>query len=206
MASAQNLRARHPRLEVVGIAAEYRRGLEWLAANRQHRKLVAWLGSNVGNFDRDAAVTFLLSVRSAMTPRDRLLIGIDLRKDHDTLVAAYDDARGVTARFNRNLLARINAELGGQFDLDAFDHVARYDGESGRVSMHLVSRAPPTVAIDALDLEVDFAEGEEIHTEDSYKYSLEEVSALAEASGFRIAAQWLDASEGYSLSLFAPDP
>ncbi len=195
-----------PDLRVHAIQGEYACGIRWLNENKTGERLVAYLGSNLGNFDREAAVTFLLSVRSAMTPRDRLLIGIDLRKDHDALVAAYDDSQGVTARFNRNLLVRINAELGGHFDPDAFDHVARYDTDTGCVSMHLKSRAAQTVRIDALDLEVSFAAGEEIHTEDSYKYSLEEIATLAEDSGFRVDTQWLDTEERFSLSLFAPEP
>src|SRR5439155_19659947 len=155
-------------------------------------KLILWLGSNVGNLDRPEAARFLRRVRETMTERDRLLVGIDLRKERAVLEAAYDDARGVTARFNKNLLARVNRELGGRFDLDAFAHRARYLEDAGRVEMHLVSRRAQRVPVVALDLEVPFADGETIHTEDSYKYSFTEIDALAASAGFAVAARWTD--------------
>jgi L-histidine N-alpha-methyltransferase len=202
--AGRELVARYPGLEVRAIAAEYHEGLRRLGqAGQEGPRLVLWLGSNVGNLDRDEAARFLTRLRELSSPRDRLLIGIDLRKDARTLVAAYDDAQGVTARFNLNLLARINAELGGDFDPGAFRHRATYDDQAGRIQMHLVSLRPQRVTIRALGLVVDFAEGEAIHTEDSYKYSLAEIAALAGASGFRIDRQWLDSGRRFALSLLA---
>ena len=128
-----------------------------------------------------------------MGKQDHLLLGIDLRKDSRTLERAYDDESGVTARFNLNILARINRELGGSFDLDAFEHRARYHEQDGRVKIDLVSLRDQTAKIDALDLEVSFAAGEAIHTEDSFKYSVEEIDALAASVGMRADKHWLDA-------------
>jgi uncharacterized SAM-dependent methyltransferase len=139
-----------------------------------------------------------------MRETDRLLLGVDLRKDPHVLRAAYDDAAGVTGRFNKNILARINRELGGAFELDAFAHEARWDEEQGRVEMHLVSVRRQSVRIGALDLEVDFAAEESIHTESSYKYSHAEIARLAEAARLTIESQWIDTGERFCLSLLAP--
>jgi dimethylhistidine N-methyltransferase len=199
------LAARFPGLEFRGIAEEYEEGLRSLGRGRDRGpRLFLWLGSSIGNLDREQAWRFLEDVRRHFGARDRFLIGIDLRKDRGTLVSAYDDAKGVTARFNLNLLARINRELGGAFDLDAFRHVATYDDDLGRIQMHLASRCAQTVAIRALGASFRFDDGELIHTEDSYKYSLGEIEELGAASGFRVARQWLDAARWFSLSLFDP--
>jgi L-histidine Nalpha-methyltransferase len=139
-----------------------------------------------------------------MEAADRLLVGFDLRKDRAVLEPAYDDARGVTARFNKNLLARVNRELGGHFDLRRFAHRAIYAEDAGRIELHLVSRREQTVPIDALGLRLPFAAGEAIHTEDSYKYSLPEIQALAEAAGLEVERQWLDAGRRFCESLFRP--
>ena len=158
----------------------------------------------MGNFERDAAAGFLGAVRRSLQEPDRLLLGVDLRKDRAVLERAYDDAQGVTARFNKNLLARINRELGGRFDLDAFAHRARYQKTAGRVEMELVSLRDQEVAIQALSMVLKFAEGEAIHTENSIKYSEEEIQQLASRSGFRIEARWLDARNWFCLVLLAP--
>jgi dimethylhistidine N-methyltransferase len=191
-----------PTLEIIAVAAEYHEGLRHLRAETQRPKLVLWLGSNIGNFERPAAAAFLAQVRGTMTAADRLLVGIDLRKDRAVLEAAYDDAQGVTAAFNRNLLERINRELDGGFDLSQFRHVARYDKEAGRVEMYLVSACAHRVAIGQLGLEVDFAVGERVHTENSYKYSLAEIDAVARAAGLTSEQRWLDTEGRFSLSLF----
>jgi dimethylhistidine N-methyltransferase len=202
--SAQALLADYPALEVHAIAGEYQRGLRELRGESASTRLIAWLGSNIGNFDRAAAADFLADVRSALGPRDRLLVGIDLRKDRRTLERAYDDAAGVTARFTRNLLARINRELGGAFDLAGFAHEAVWHEREGRVELSLVSRRDQEIGIRALDAVVKFREGERIHTEDSFKYSAGEIAALASSAGLRIAACWLDAGRRFSLNLLAP--
>jgi len=202
--SAQALRRDYPLLEITAIAAEYAEGLRRLASGQDRPRLILWLGSNVGNFERPEAAAFLARVRAAMAPDDRLLIGVDLRKDPALLESAYDDAQGVTARFNRNLLARINRELGGSFDLAGFRHVARYDAAEGRVEMHLESVRPQLVTIAGIGLTVPFASGERIHTENSYKYSLAEIDDLARAAGLVVAHRWLDVAARFSANLLAP--
>jgi L-histidine Nalpha-methyltransferase len=202
--SAQKLLESYEGLKIRAIAGEYRNGLHHVRGEIKRPKLIAWLGSNVGNFPRDAAARFLEGVRHAMAPCDRLLLGVDLRKSRAVLERAYDDEAGVTARFNLNLLARINRELDADFDLDAFEHRARYDEGQGRVEISLVSRRDQSVEIGALGMRVDFAEGEPIHTEDSYKYSLEEIDALARAAGLHAVRHWLDAEGRFSLNLLAP--
>ena len=202
--SSQALLADYPALQVTAIAAEYRAGLRLLDHRRAQPKLVLWLGSNVGNFSRGSAGRFLTSVRAALAPDDRLLMGVDLRKERAVLEAAYDDAAGVTAAFNLNLLTRINRELGGHFDLDQFAHRARWLPRAGRVAIHIVSRRAQTVPIDALDRSIAFDEGETIFTESSYKYSIDEVRALARHAGFVVERCWLDGEQRFSLNLLAP--
>jgi L-histidine Nalpha-methyltransferase len=203
--SAHRLADRYPGLSVLAIAAEYQSGLARVA-QEPGAKLVLWLGSSVGNLDREAAATFLRQVRGTMAPADRLLLGVDLRKDKAVLERAYDDAKGVTARFNLNLLHRLNAELGADFAVERFGHLARYDEALGRIEMYLESRAEQEVHIRALGRSFRFAAKERIHTENSYKYSLAEVDALADRVGFTVASRWLDAQGRFSLSLLAPLP
>lgn len=204
-ASSRELLASYPELEVLGVAAEYGDGLCELRRRVAHApKLVLWLGSNVGNFERPEAAAFLAELRGGLDARDRLLLGVDLRKDKDVLERAYDDAAGVTAAFDLNLLARINRELGGGFDLATFRHRARYDEREGRVEMHLESLRDLRVPIAALGLELDFRAGETIHTENSYKYSLGEIDALAAAGGFEVESRWYDAERRFSLQTLRP--
>jgi L-histidine Nalpha-methyltransferase len=208
--SAWELLAAYPPLLVDAVVAEYQeglrhlRGLAGLNAGAGNPKLVLWLGSNVGNLTRADAAVFLRRVRETMSPHDRLLIGVDVRKDRAVLEPAYDDAQGVTARFNKNLLARINRELGGHFDPDAFTHRAVYHEPEGRIAMYLVSRHDQVVPVDALHLRVPFAAGEAIHTEDSYKYSHEEIRSLAAAAGYAVERQWYDAGHLFEETLMRP--
>jgi dimethylhistidine N-methyltransferase len=203
--SSRALLARYPRLEIHALAAEYAAGLAHLRKETDRPKLVLWLGSNVGNLGRADAFSFLDAARKTLAAGDRLLVGIDLRKDRATLERAYDDTQGVTARFNLNLLARINRELGGEFDLAAFRHRALYDEEWGRIEMYLDSRRRQQVCIAALGLVVPFEPGESIHTEYSYKYSPEEIERLANAARLRIERQWFDTARRFSLNLLAAD-
>ncbi len=191
-------------LEILAVAGEYTDGLEYLKQSTDQPRLILWLGSNIGNFERPDAAAFFHHVQDTMQEHDRFLVGIDLRKDRALLEAAYDDSRGVTARFNKNILKRVNAQLGGHFDLDRFRHLARYDEDLGRVEMHLVANSSHTIAIDALELQIEFAEGETIHTENSYKYSQQEIEELTARSSFHLARQWFDAKHKFSLNLFAP--
>jgi dimethylhistidine N-methyltransferase len=190
-------------LEVRAIATEYREGLRHVRAETERPKLIAWLGSSIGNLTRDEAAAFLRSVRGDMSPHDRVLLGIDLRKAPHELEAAYDDAAGVTSRFSLNLLHRLNRELGANFDVDAFRHSAVYHEDEGRVHIELVSQRAQRVRIRALDMEVEFAANEGIHTENAFKYSFEEIEKLAAAAGLRIDRGWTDPEERFSLTLLA---
>jgi len=204
-ASARGLLERYPGLEVCAIASEYHEGLRLLRAATEGPKLIAWLGSNVGNFDRSEAAGFLRRVRRALADDDRLLLGVDLRKPRDVLEAAYDDARGVTASFTLNLLVRINRELGGLFSPAAFAHRARWLEDEGRIEIHLVSRERQRVTIAALGLEVAFEKGEAIHVEDSFKYSPAEIDELLKDASLRCEERWLDAHGRFALVLCAPE-
>jgi L-histidine Nalpha-methyltransferase len=199
--SAVALLRQFPELDIVAVNGEYHDGLSHLRTESGRPKLILWLGSNIGNLDRTEAVVFLRQVRETLGITDRLLVGVDLRKDRAILEAAYDDAAGVTAAFNRNLLARINHQLDGNFDLNAFRHRAVYDADLGRIEMYLVSTCSQRVTIGRLGLEVAFAAGESIHTENSYKYSLAEMAAAAEAAGLHTERCWQDAEGRFSLHL-----
>lgn len=205
-ASAHALLEDHPGLAVEAICATYEDGVAALAPEEARARLVIWLGSSVGNFTREQAGAELRRLRAAMRPEDRFLLGVDLRKSRAVLELAYDDPRGVTARFNLNLLARIDRELGGHFAHARFGHVARYVEDEGRIEMYLESLAEQRVRIEGLDLEVRFARGERIHTENSYKYSAREIDALAERGGFVVLERWTDRAGRFCEALLAPRP
>ena len=181
----------------------YERGLHAVATVASaDPRLVLFLGSNIGNFDREGAASLLRAIRNTLRPGDQLLLGADLIKPADTLTLAYDDPLGVTAAFNKNLLLRINHELGGTFDLAAFDHQAIWNGPEQRVEMHLVSRKAQTVSIPAAGIDVAFAAGESIWTESSYKYTEAELARLARDVGFGIGDPWIEPSAKFALVLF----
>ena len=202
-ASARQLLADHPSLSIVAVEGDYARGLEAISSRDHGPRLILWLGSSIGNLGRDEAAHFLSELRNDLSPEDRLLVGIDLRKDRETLEKAYDDSEGVTARFNLNLLNRINRELGGSFDTELFEHRATWQEKPGRVKSDLVSLQAQTVKIVELDLVVEFDEGEAIHTEYSYKYSTDEIDSLAGEARLSRERTWLDAEGRFSVSLFA---
>ena len=181
-------------ISIVGFEREYLDGLLEVASYRKlgQRLFVLFLGSTIGNFDRDAGIKFLGSVRSILLPGDSLLLGTDLEKSSAQLLGAYDDELGVTAAFNLNLLARVNRELGANFDLREFAHLAKINYEVRSVEMHLQSKRRQWVSIPESDVEVEFAEGETIWTESSHKYSAQEVVETARNAGFRCEAQWID--------------
>lgn len=191
------------RVSVVGFEAEYLDGLHAVSARRApgQKLLVLFLGSTIGNFDRPAGEAFLARVREELVAGDRLLLSTDLVKPERVILRAYDDPVGVTAAFNRNLLARINRELGGDFDLDRWRHRAVWNGGERRVEMHLVSTAEQAVRVDASSLRVDFEAGESIWTESSHKYTAREVRALGERTGFHCEAQWIDLEWPFAQSL-----
>ena len=181
-------------VSILGFEREYLDGLLEVAAQRRpgQHLLVLFLGSTIGNFDRMAGLKFLNQVRRILQPGDSLLLGTDLEKPAVQLLAAYDDELGVTAAFNLNLLARINRELGGDFDLAHFEHVAKINHHTRSVEMHLRSRCRQTVNVAAAELSVEFMEGETIWTESSHKYSAQEVFRMARNAGFRCEVQWID--------------
>jgi dimethylhistidine N-methyltransferase len=201
--TAESLLEDYGALEVHAIAGEYQEGLRHVR-NETRPKMIAWLGSNVGNFERGNAGRFLRGIRDVLSESDRVLIGIDLRKDRERLERAYDDRGGVTARFNLNLLARINRELDGNFDLDRFAHRAEWQEHEGRVKLGLESLEAQEITIKGIDRVVRFERGELIHTEDSFKYSFAEIDDLADRSGLALSQRWLDNAGAYSLNLFRP--
>jgi L-histidine N-alpha-methyltransferase len=188
---------------IVGLEREYLDGLLEVAARRREsqRILVLFLGSTIGNFSHPADEHFLRGIRAILQPGDALLLGTDLEKPIPQLIDAYDDPLGVTAAFNLNLLARINRELEGDFDLSQFQHLARFNSETSSVEMHLRSLRRQTVAIRRSGLTTAFDEGETIWTENSHKYSLAEVSRMAGAAGFDAEGQWIDQEWPFAESL-----
>ena len=190
-------------VSIVGFERPYLDGL-LAAASRRHENehlLVLFLGSTIGNFDRDAGERFLAEVRRILYPGDALLLGTDLEKPLPQLVAAYDDATGVTAAFNLNLLARINRELDANFDLAGFRHEARYNSVERRIEMHLRSLRNQTVTLAQAGCTVSFERDETIWTESSHKYREVEIPAMAQRIGFRCDAQWLDSEWLFSENL-----
>ena len=178
-------------------------GLRNIAGRRApgERLLVLFTGSSIGNFEPEAAIHFVDSIRRRLAPGDGLLLGTDLVKPTAQLLDAYDDPTGVTAAFNLNLLGRINRELDGDFDLRQFAHVIRYHEEAQRIEMHLRSRVYQIVSIRKADLIVDFAAGETICTEACHKFYLEQVETMADAAGFRLQQQWVDEEWGFAENL-----
>jgi L-histidine N-alpha-methyltransferase len=154
--------------------------------------LLLFLGSTIGNFDRPVGIEFLSNIRRILRPGDVLCLGTDLEKPVEQLLSAYDDPTGVTAAFNRNMLSRINRELGGTFDLSQFAHRARWDPDQRRVEMHLESLTRQEVEIEAGHMTVQFERGETIWTESSHKFNCPEITRMAQDSGFRCDAQWTD--------------
>lgn len=191
----------HPRLRVTAVAAEYEVGLKELDRLAPGPRLLLWLGSTAGNLRRSEAAAFMARLAADMGPDDLLLVGLDLRKDRRVLEAAYDDAAGVTASFTLNLLERINRELGGRFDLQAFHHRATYLEDEGRVVIELVSTRSQQVSVESLGMVVHLEAGEAIHVEDSHKYSQEEIRDLARSAGLTLKRQWQDTSGRMTLNL-----
>jgi len=180
---------------------DYTKGVELDAPNFGERRLVLYIGSSIGNFEPEEADRLLRSMRGALTAGDSMLLGVDLVKDKATLLAAYDDAAGVTADFNLNLLTRLNRELGADFDLESFAHRAVWNASHSRIEMHLVSRKRQRVKIPSLDLKIDFGLGETIHTENSYKYRPGQAEALLAGTGFKPVSTWSDEEERFAVCL-----
>ncbi|MEO0324877.1 MAG: L-histidine N(alpha)-methyltransferase [Myxococcota bacterium] len=199
--SAKALLSDYPELSVHGLVADYDQPFLAALPEDEGGRLVAFLGSTIGNFTHDEGAAFLGRVASQMRGADFLLLGVDLVKDPEVLHAAYNDAQGLTAAFNRNVLDVVNRELEADFAPEAFDHVAFYDAETQQVEMHLEARRPMSVRLKALELDVDLDAGERIHTEISRKFTPESAERLLADAGLVLAEWWTDPQGYYALAL-----
>lgn len=200
--AAAHLRADYPWLRVTPLAADFAADLPIPTNDDRARTVVYFPGSTIGNFEPPEAERLLARFRRAAGKGGTIVVGVDLKKDPATLHAAYNDAQGVTAAFNRNLLARMNRELGATFDLDAFAHYAFYEPVRGRIEMHLVSLRRHEVMVSGRSFR--FAEGESIHTECSYKYDLPSAERLARASGLQMLDAWVDDQRRFAVLELRP--
>jgi L-histidine Nalpha-methyltransferase len=197
-------------LNIKGIASDYLEGIlkvrDFINSNQNvpNKKLILFLGSSIGNFEPNEAINFLRIIKNTMNIQDTLLIGFDLQKNIKTIEAAYNDRAGITAKFNLNLLTRINTELGGDFNVKDFEHLAYYNDNKSRMEMHLLSKSDQQVKIRSLSETFTFKQNETIHTENSYKYTLRQISVLADDSGFKLEKNFIDKKNWYDLALFSP--
>lgn len=196
----QRIRSELPQVSVHPLVLDYTQHSSSLA-KLSGRKLVLYIGSSIGNFEPMVASALLRRLRSSLAPGDSLLLGTDMRKPVNVLLRAYDDAAGVTAQFNLNVLARINREFDADFDLDHFAHCIVWNERDSRIEMHLESRADQFVDINALDISVRFVQGETIHTENSYKFTPSMIESLAGNSGFTIEHRWSDELNWFNVTL-----
>ncbi len=197
--AATRLRERFPGLEVITVTGDFNEAITLPAKLAGTRKLGFFPGSTIGNLGKDEAVGFLRTAQELLGENGALLIGVDLKKDASILVPAYDDSEGVTAAFNLNLLTRINRELDGTFDLAQFAHEAVYNPDAGRMEIYITSQADQEVSV--LGRRFVFAEGERIHTENSHKYAVADITAMAEAAGWTHARAWVDDDNLFSLNM-----
>lgn len=197
-------KAKFPSLKIAPHTGDYFKVLGSLKNGSSRRKVLMFLGSNIGNFLQEKALDFFRQLRGVMNPNDRLFIGFDMQKDPRVIVAAYDDAQGVTAAFNLNLLNRINRELGGDFDLSKFSHYAQYRPMECAARSFLISREKQTVNIAALNRSFDFEQWEAIFMEISQKYTRSMIEELAADSGFQIEADFFEEENFYTDSLWRP--
>lgn len=198
--AAECLVEEYPGLAVRGLVCDFEHDLERIPSGGGGR-LIAFLGGTIGNLYPSARREFLARLAALLGPDDRLLLGTDLVKEPTRLEAAYDDSSGVTAEFNKNVLAVLNRELGADFDLATFEHVARYDGEEARMDIRLRSLADQTVRVEDLDMDVAFAAGEEMRTEISSKFTQERLEAVYREAGLELTGWFTDAADDYALSL-----
>jgi dimethylhistidine N-methyltransferase len=205
LAVAESALARFRGLSVHPMVGRYPEDLGVLDAI-PGRRLLLFLGSNLGNYDPDAAAGLLRAVRARLRPGDSFLVGTDLRKESRVLLPAYDDAAGVTARFNKNVLVRLNRELGADFDPDGFRHVVRWNAAESRIELYLQSEREQQVGIRALGAVARFAEGERIHTESSYKLTRARLRGLFAGAGFRGERSWLDDRRWFAVHLLRVPP
>jgi L-histidine N-alpha-methyltransferase len=202
--TANRLLQEYSHLEIGAMHADFAGQPEVIQAFQLEKKAVAFLGSSLGNFTPEESVEFLQRTAAIMGPEDVFLLGIDLKKSPAILVPAYDDAQGVTAAFNLNVLHRINRELGSRFDPHSFEHLALYNDEQGCIEMRLRSRQAQRVPIVKIEQVVSFGKDETIHTESSYKYSVDEVRDLGSQANLVLRRTWFDARRYFLLALFRP--
>jgi L-histidine N-alpha-methyltransferase len=195
--------ADYPGLDVLAVVGDFEHHLELLP--RDGRRLVAFLGSTIGNFEPADRAEFLTALRATLAPGDSLLLGIDLVKETSRLIAAYDDSAGLTAAFNRNVLSVLNSQLNANFDLDGFDHVAVWNPAQERIEVGLRSTRAQIVRVAALDLDVSFATGEEMRTSISAKFRPERVQHELEQAGLQSKRWWTDPADDFALCLSVPD-
>jgi len=198
--AVRQLGRQFPQLRVNPIVADYTGGIEALQ-RISGRKLVLYIGSSIGNFEPDESVQMLRRIRRSMRAGDAMLLGTDMAKSPKIMLPAYDDAQGVTAAFNKNILARLNRELDADFDLDAFRHVALWSKRCSRMEMHLESVVRQRVFLPVLDMDMSFTAGERIHTENSYKYTTEMVETILRESGFTLEQSWQDRQKWFGVHL-----
>lgn len=204
--ACRRIEAELPGVDAMPVVADYTTG--WFEEDRaeHERQLLLWIGSSIGNFEPVAAVELLRRIQATMHTGDALLLGVDLAPSDEgkcvgELLAAYDDEAGVTGEFNKNLLVRLNRELGADFDLDAFAHWAEWNADASRIEMHLESLRKQRVRIEHLGQEFEFGAGERIHTENSYKYTVEGAAVLMERAGFPVEQRWTDSSGWFAVML-----
>jgi dimethylhistidine N-methyltransferase len=202
--TAQGLVTAYPQITVEALHAAVAAWPEAMQTLPIEQKAVAFFGSGLGNFTREESADFFRRLAAIFGPDDVFLLGIDLKKSLQLLLPAYEDAQGVTAAFNLNLLRRINRELGGTFDLENFEHVVLYNDIHGRIEMHLRSRMPQEVTIERTEQVVTIAPGEMIHTENSYKYTVEEVQEMGAQAGLDLVRTWFDSRSYFLVSMFRP--
>jgi L-histidine N-alpha-methyltransferase len=190
-----------PGVRVAPFVMDYTDGLDLSPAHPGERRMVLYIGSSIGNFEPHQAAQLLRNIRAALAPGDTLLLGVDLRKDERTLLAAYNDDAGITARFNLNLLARLNRELAANFDLETFAHRALWNSAESRIEMHLESLIAQRVQLLSLDLEVSFTAGQRIHTENSYKYAPGQAECMLQNAGFFPESTWTDDRDWFAVCL-----
>ena len=189
-------------LKASGLVTEYFYGLNYLSAMDHKKKVVLFLGSNIGNMNPSETKNFLIKLWNSLNHDDFILIGFDLKKDIKKLIRAYNDDQNITAEFNKNLLYRINKELGGEFDTDKFEYFSIYDPQAGAVKSFLISTEKQTVYINAIKKQFTFNEYEAIHTESSYKYDVKDIKNLAENNGFKIEKNYFDKKKYFTNSLW----
>ncbi|HLN35279.1 MAG TPA: L-histidine N(alpha)-methyltransferase [Nitrososphaeraceae archaeon] len=200
-----------PKITSHPISSDYFDGIrqanEYIHSNGNipDKKLILFFGSSLGNFEPKYAISFLRSIRKGLAPDDSFLIGFDLVKKKEVLEAAYNDGNGITAQFNLNILRRINNELDGEFDLESFKHFAYFNEKKSRIEMHLVSKIKQNVKIGKINKSFNFLKNESIHTENSYKYKIQDIKKFAKKSNMKVEKNFLDDNNWFSLSLLVPN-